>query len=146
MQVCVSCDIPISMSFLRSLILLEEIKQLLERISKHCSKISVAKVDPSLSSILLLLIIQSTSPKQKETSQLADQCETLGNRLNDRSFILQQPNYDGTKRPVHLPPPIHLPLTRNDSALVKVEEQLAAWSRFNYPKSLSKFGSLSPSP
>jgi len=79
---------------------LQDVKQLLEQIRKLCGKISVAK---------------------KETSQLAELCDSLSNRLGDRSLISQQPNYDDIK-----------------SNLVKVEVQLIGWSKLNLPKSLMK--------
>jgi len=89
----------------------EDIKRLLQQIRKLCGKISVAKVNPPPSSIPLMLIVQSTPPNQKETSQLAELCDALSNRLSDRSLISQQPNYDDIKKPVHSPPSIHLSLT-----------------------------------
>ena len=117
----------------------EDVKQLLEQIKKRCGKVSVAKVNPPPSSIPLMLIVRSVPPKQEETSQLAKLCDALNNLLSDRSLISQQPNYDDIKRPVHGPPSIHLPLTWNNSDLVKVEEQLIGWSKLNFAKSWSKF-------
>ena len=129
------------MDSLRSLILLEDVKQLLEQITKLCGKISVAKVN-----LPRLIRPFDTNcgghvPKQKETSQLAELCRTLSNRLSDHPH-----GYNDIKRPVHYLSPIHLPLRYNDSKLVKVKEQLTDWSKLNYPKSFSKFGSLPHSP
>jgi len=79
-----------------------DVKRLLEQITKLCGKISVAK---------------------KETSQLAELCNILSNRLSDRPS-----NYDDIK-----------------SKLPKVEEQLKSWSKLNYPKSLMKKGHIEAS-
>jgi hypothetical protein len=92
-------------------ILPEDVKQLLGHISNLCGKLHVAKVNLSLSSIPPMLIMRSHTPKQKETSQLAELCDVLRNRLSDRSLISQQDNYDEIKRLVrYYPPSIHLPL------------------------------------
>lgn len=111
MQVCVSYGTSSSTGSLRSLILPEEIKRLLDRVCKLCGKVSVAKVDLSPSSVSMMLIMRSTPLKQKELSQLVNLCGTLNNHLGDRSLILQQSNYDDIKRPVHHSPSTHLPLT-----------------------------------
>ena len=92
-------------------ILSGDVKQLLGSISNLCGKIHVAKVNLFPSSIPLMLIVRSTPPKQKETSQLAELCDTLKNRLSDRSLVSQQDNYDEIKKSVHYPPSIHLTLT-----------------------------------
>ncbi|KAF9649126.1 kinase-like protein [Thelephora ganbajun] len=73
---------------------LRDVKQLLERITRHCGKIPVSK---------------------KGAPRLADLCETLSNRLNDRSLIRQQPNCDDIK-----------------SELVSIEGRLASQSKYNY--------------
>jgi len=41
------------------------------------------------------------TPKQKETSQLAELCDTLDKSLDNRSL---QSKYDDIKRPVYCPP------------------------------------------
>ena len=146
MPVCVSYNVSSGVGSPRSLILPEDVKRLLEQINNYCGKISVAKVNPSRSSTPLMLIMQPTPPKQKETSQLAELCGGLSGRLSDRSLVPQQFKYDEIKRPVYGSPSIYLPLMSNDSNLVVVEEQLAGWSKYSYPKSFSRFRSLSPSP
>jgi len=51
------------------------------------------------------------TPKQKETSQLAELCESLDKSLSDRSLISQQFKYDDIKRPIYCPPSTYLLLT-----------------------------------
>lgn len=60
-----------------------------------------------------MLIARSVPTVQKETAQLAGLCETLSNRLSDRSLALRGSDYDDIKRLAHFPlfPKIHLPLT-----------------------------------
>lgn len=99
------------MSSLIPIVLPEDVKQHLEHIGKLCGKIRVAKVNLSPSPITLMLIMRSTPPKQKETSQLAKLCDAINNRLGDRSPISQEPNYDDIKRSVNYLPSVHLPLT-----------------------------------
>lgn len=144
MKACVSHDIS-STTGSEIPILSGDVKQLLGKISNLCGKIHVAKVNLFASFVPLMLIMRSTPPKQKETSQLAELCDALRNCLSDRSLVSQQDNYDEIKKSVHYPPSIHLPLMRNDSYLAKVEKRLTSWSKYNYPKSFCTFGSLSPS-
>jgi len=100
------------MGSLRSLVLPEDIKQLLDQIIGLCGKVSVAKVNLSPSSTALItLILRSTPPKQKETSQLAGLCSVISYRISDCSLVSQQPDHEKIKRPVHSPTSIHLPLT-----------------------------------
>ena len=121
----------------------EDIQQLMHKIREHCKKIRVAKVNLLSSSTPPKLSIPF-NPKQKGSSQLLDLCDNLTNKLSDRSITLQQSNYTVLKRPVRHPPPSYTPLMRNDSALISVEVRLAVWSKYNYPKRLCKFISLSP--
>jgi len=109
-KACVSHNISSTMGS-KIPILPGDVKQLLGKISNLCGKIHVAKVNLSASFVPLMLIMRSIPPKQKETSQLAELCDTLRNRLSDRSLVSQQDNYDEIKKSVHHPPSIHLPLT-----------------------------------
>ena len=78
----------------------------MERIHKHCNKISVVKVNLPSSPILSMLIIHDPPPKQKETSQLGEVCNDLSKYLRDP----QQSNYDNIKRPVRRPSSFYIPL------------------------------------
>lgn len=49
---------------------------------------------------LLQTLIMWSSPKQKETSELAHLCKIISNHLSDRSLFPQQSKYDDFKRPV----------------------------------------------
>ena len=91
-----------------------------------------------------ILTARSTSPNQKEALELSCLCENLRGRLSDGSFTPQQSK--NLERPVCFTPLIYPLLTWTNSELIKVEEQLANLSKYNYLKSLSGFGLPSPSP
>jgi len=101
-------------------------------------QIPVAKVSlPSLP-IPSVLIVRSAPTEQKESLRLMDLCDNLTKRLSDRTLILEQPDHEDIKWPAYHLLPIYVLLTRNDSKLTRVKEQLAGWSKYNYPRSLSK--------
>ena len=87
----------------------------MDKIHKHCKKITdskVAKVNLPSPSARSILTMQSTSPKQEESSRLADLCSDLIKRLGDGSLTLQQSNYENIKKhAVCSPSSFYTPLT-----------------------------------
>ena len=106
-QVRVSRSLSNSTISLTSLIFPEDAKQRLEQIRQLCDKIFVAKVNLSPSPTPLILIMRPVHPKQKETFQLAELCNTLADRLSDGS--LKSPSPEDVQRPALHPLSIYLP-------------------------------------
>jgi len=104
----VSQSVSSSTGLWRSLILAEDIQQLVCQVHKHCKKIPVAKVN--LFSFPQSELIVWSNPKQKQSLQLMDLCDNLIKRLSDHSPTPQQSNYEDIKRPVHFPLSFYIPL------------------------------------